>query len=149
MHPGARIDREPELIGELAHLGGGCLVVEQNAPAGRLGGEDDVLGHGHHRDEHEVLVHHPDAVPDRVAGGGERDRLAVQEDLAFVCVVEAVDDVHQRRLAGPVLAEQGVHLTAPDVEVDAVVGDDAGEPLRDSANLEDGLLVGHRTILRW
>ena len=33
-------------------------------------------------------------------------------DLALVGLVEAVEDVHQRRLAGAVLAEQGVHLAA-------------------------------------
>ena len=36
-------------------------------------------------------------------------------------VVEPVEDVHQRRLAGAVLAEQRVHLAAAEVEVDVVV----------------------------
>ena len=40
----------------------------------------------------------------------ERDRLAVEQDLARVGLVEPVEDVHQRRLAGAVLAEQRVHL---------------------------------------
>ena len=58
-------------------------------------------------------------------------------------VVEPVEDVHQRRLAGAVLAEERVHLAAAEVEVDVVVGDDAREALGDPAKLENGPLV-HR-----
>ena len=78
--------------------------------ARRLLGEHDVLGDGHHRDEHEVLVHHPDARLDRVVRRAEPHRLALDRDLALVRVVEPVEDVHQRRLAGAVLAEERVHL---------------------------------------
>ena len=55
--------------------------------------------------------------------------------------VEAGEDVHQRRLAGAVLAEQRVHLALAQVEVDVVVGDDPGEALGDAAQLEDGRVV--------
>jgi hypothetical protein len=113
----------------------------------RLGGEDDVLGHRHHRDQHEVLVHHPDPVLDRGLGRAQVRRLAVDPDLALVGPVEPVEDVHQRRLAGPVLAEEGVHLALAQVEIDAVVRDDSGEALRDPAKLENGPLV-HAAILR-
>ena len=64
--------------------------------------------------------------------------LPPSTDLAGVGLVEPVEDVHQRRLARAVLAEQRVHLAATELEVDVVVGDDAGERLRDPAHLEDG-----------
>jgi hypothetical protein len=70
-----------------------------------LTAEHDVLGDRHHRDEHEVLMHHPDPGLDRLAGGGERDWLPVEPDLSSVGLVEPVEDVHQRRLARSVLAE--------------------------------------------
>ena len=57
-------------------------------------------------------------------------------------VAEPVEDVHERRLAGAVLAEQGVDLAGPDVEVDAVVGEHAGVALRDPAHLEHGRALG-------
>ena len=68
-------------------------------------------------------------IPRSIASFGDLsdDRLAVQEDLALVGPVEPVEDVHQRRLAGAVLAEQRVHLAAPQVEVDVVVRDDRPE----------------------
>jgi hypothetical protein len=59
-----------------------------------------------------VLVDHPDAALDRVVRRRDPHGLAVQEDLALVRVVEPVEDVHQRRLASSVLAEQRVHLAA-------------------------------------
>ena len=111
--------------------------------------QHDVLGHRHDRDEHEVLVHHPDPELDRVLRRVDRHRLPVHEDLARVRGVEPVEDAHQGRLAGAVLAEQGVYLAAPQVEVDVVVGEHARELLRDSAQLEDGRFVHQGAILSW
>jgi hypothetical protein len=61
-------------------------------------------------------------------------------------VVQPVEDVHQRRLSGAVLAEERVHLPGPEVERHVVVGDDAGKRLPDAAHLEDRRL-GHDAIL--
>ena len=89
-------------------------------------------------------------MPFSIAAFGEPSSagLPLIQDLALVGVVEAVDDVHQRRLAGAVLAEQRVHLALAQVEVDAVVRDDAGEALRDPAKLENGPLV-HSAAILW
>ena len=126
----------PNVPRQLAHARARGVVVEE-ALVARLDPEHDVLGDRHHRNEHEVLVHHADPALDRVLRRAERDALAVEDDLALVGLREPVEDVHQRRLAGAVLAEQRVHLAAAEVEVDVVVGDGAGEDLRDSPQLED------------
>ena len=131
------IDVEAERPRQLAHALARGVVVEK-ALVARLDPEHDVLGDRHHRDEHEVLVHHADPALDRVLRRAEGDALAVEEDLALVGLREPVEDVHQRRLAGAVLAEQRVHLAAAEVEIDVVVGDGAGEDLGDSPQLEDG-----------
>jgi len=136
------IDRQREALRELAHALYGRALVEQQVAA-RLDAEHDVLRHRHHRDQHEVLVHHPDPGPDRVAGRRELDPLAVQEQLARIGPVEPVEDVHQRRLPGAVLTEQGVHFPAPHVQADVVVRDRARELLADPAHLENEV-VGHR-----
>ena len=62
---------------------------------------------------------------------------------AVVGPVEADEDVRERALAGAVLAEQRMHLAGQEIEVDAVVRDDAREALRDPAQLEDGRGVSH------
>ena len=60
-------------------------------------------------------------MPRSMASDGPRivDRLAVEQDLALVRHREPVEDVHQGRLAGAVLAEQRVDLAGAEVEVDA------------------------------
>src|SRR5262249_4764046 len=76
----------------------------------------------------------------------DRHGLAVHQDLARVGRVEAVEDAHQRRLPGAVLAEQRMHLAAAQVEVDVVVGEHPRELLRDPAELEDRGRRVHRAI---
>ena len=61
---------------------------------------------------------------------------AVDADLAGVLAVGAAEDLHQRRLAGAVLAEQHVHFAGVQRQIDAVERDDAGKGLADAAHLE-------------
>ena len=68
LDPRLRVDGEAEALGDLAHAVVRLAEVEERAGVRRLVGEHDVLGHGHHRDQHEVLVHHPDAGVDRGLG---------------------------------------------------------------------------------
>ena len=72
-----------------------------------------------------MLVDHPIPRRDGVGRAGDGDRHAVEQDLAGIGGEQPVQDVHQGALAGAVLAEEGVDLARPDVEVDPVVGDDA------------------------
>ena len=81
-------------------------------------------------------VDHADAARDRIARRVEPDRLAVQPDAPRVRPVEAVEDVHQGRLAGPVLSEKGVDFAVRQLEVDAVIGDDGTEALGDPLELQ-------------
>ena len=73
LDPGVRVDREPVAVGQLLHALAGRAAVEHahrvaRAGLDRLVAEHDVLGNRHHRDEHEVLVHHADPEVDRVVG---------------------------------------------------------------------------------
>ena len=146
LHPLLQPDRE------LAHHGVGVdlelvLVLEplqlrprlgergaQQPPV--LGAEDDVLEHGEGLDQHEVLMHHADPGADRRQAVGDRHGLAVDADLAGVGLVEAVEDRHQRRLAGAVLADDAVDGAAADGEVDVPVGLDRPEALGDADELD-------------
>ena len=87
-----------------------------------------------------MLVDHADSVLDRGLGRAEIDRRTVEQDAPLVGRVEPVEDVHQRRLARTVLPEQCVHFPRLEVEVDVVVGEHSGEPLRDSLEREDRCL---------
>ena len=68
---------------------------------------------------------------------GDLDRLAVDQDLAAgVGLVGARQDLHQRRLAGAVLAHQRLDLAAPGLELDVVERLHAREGLGDPAHLQ-------------
>src|SRR5207302_897994 len=74
LHQRVRVDLQPVAPGQLPHVAAGLAPVEQAGRAGFLHAEGDVLGHGEHRYEHEVLVHHPYAGRD---GGLRRVELGL------------------------------------------------------------------------
>src|SRR5262249_7290004 len=80
---------------------------------------------------------------DRVLCGAERDWFPAYQDLAGIGLVEPVQDVHERRLARSVLAQERMHLTTREFEADVVVGEDARKLLHDPAHLEDDGGVRH------
>ena len=108
--------------------------------ARRLAVDEDVLRDGPVGEQVELLE------DDRDAGGLGLDRvvegvrLAVDQDLAGVGGMHAREHLHQRRLAGPVLADDRVDLAGAAVDVDAVQDLDAEEALADAAHLEQ---LGH------
>ena len=75
-------------------------------------------------------------------------RLAFPADRPGIRLDDAVDDLHQRRLAGAVLAQHRVDLAGQHVEVDAVVGDDAGIGLGDAFELRAVRMRGQSGITR-
>jgi len=98
--------------------------------------EQDVLGDREHGNQHEVLMDHVDPAGDRVRGTADVYFLAVQQDRAFVRPGQPVEDVHQRCLAGAVLAQQGMDLARTNVQIDVVVGGHARVALGDPAHFE-------------
>ena len=107
--------------------------------------QGQVLGHGHVGHEHEVLVHHADAPGIGIAGGAEVDRLAVHGDGPGVRLVEPHDDVHEGGLARTVLAHEGQHFAAANLQADVIAGQHTRETLGDAFQLElgDGFQCGH------
>ena len=65
------------------------------------------------------------------------DRPALQQHLARVRLVHAPDDVHQGGLAGPVLADDGVHLAGGEGQVDVRQRLGGAEALADVADFQD------------
>ena len=71
-------------------------------------------------------------------GIGEHDLGAVEAHRAGVAGVDAGQDLHQRRLAGAVRAEERHHLAGLDDEIDVGEHGDAAERFPDPAHLEAG-----------
>src|SRR5205823_6369752 len=76
----------------------------------------DVLRRGEAADQPQLLVDHADAAQLGVVWRADRDRLAVDPDLAGLGPIDAGQDVHQAGLAGAVLAQQRVDLAGHGLE---------------------------------
>ena len=85
-----------------------------------------------------MLMHHADAVADRLARRGDAHRLAVDANFAGVGLVEAVEDRHQRRFAGAVFADDAMNDAALDAQIDVVVGVNRAESLIDADEFDGG-----------
>ena len=108
------------------------------SPRPRIAGlNGDVLGDRHPFDQPQILVDKGDRQPIRSGLG----RPSVKHDVARVGFVDPGQHLYQRRLAGPVLAEQRVDLAAADVEVDMIERDRAGESLDEPAHHEQRRLA--------
>jgi hypothetical protein len=99
---------------------------------------EDVLGDAQVGEDHRLLVDRHDAVVLRISGRAQRDELAVDAHLAGVGLVDAGHRLDERRLAGAVLADQGVDL--PGEELDACPLQRPGRPelLRDVGQRHHG-----------
>ena len=129
---GLGVELDAEAGEELSGGGDHGAAVEEEAGAERFAAEEDVGGDAELGDEVELLVDDGDARPFGVADAGEADGGAVDQDLAGVGGLDAGEDLHQRRLAGAVLAHERVHLAGAEVEVDAVERGHPGEMLGDA-----------------
>ena len=134
--PLARVDVEAEARQEsgrtLAHR---PPVDDAEAPR-RLRAEEDVLGDREVGRDRELLVHHADTGVLGVAGRAKLHGAAGEREPALVGKVDAREDLHEGRLAGAVLADEGVHLAGSQREVDARQCTHAAETLRDTAELK-------------
>ena len=109
--------------------------VQQRTPA-PLVAEEHVQRHRQVRDQVQLLVDGGDAAGDRGSGVADRERLALEPDLAGGGLDQPGDALDERRLAGAVLADQTVHLAAGHGQVDAIEGAHARVVLDQPADLE-------------
>ena len=124
LHPGSRVSVN------------GCVIDELWKP-GRYPLEQDVLCHGELRDQVVLLVDDADPRLQRVARGPKTNGRPVDRDAAGVRLVNAGEDLDQRALAGAVLADQGLDLSAAQAERDVVQRHDSRKLLANAGRLED------------
>ena len=99
--------------------------------------DEDVLGDVEIRKQQRLLINGGDAEPLRLGGAANRDWLAAQKDLAAIGLMYAGYDLDERRLAGAVLAKQGMNLTGVQRKRDVLQRLCRVETLGDSTNLQD------------
>ena len=135
------VDADAEAVGELLGVLHQRAVVDQTAPQ-RLASQHDVLRAIQRPDDRDLLMRHRDAGRQGVADAAEPHQPADDPKRAGVRQHGPADDLHQRRLAGTVGADEGQHLAGTQLQVD--LGQRRGRPeaLADRAGLQQRV-VGH------
>ena len=102
---------EAELVQRALRRVRGRAAASRNPPRVGSAPERDVRGRRQLRHERELLIDHAD--PEPLAPPAARRSctgVAVDEDLAFVGLQRAGEDLHQRRFAGAVFADEHEHF---------------------------------------
>ena len=104
-----------------------------------------ILRYSQGWNQHEVLVHHTDFQANGIARTGYVCELAINVNLTAIRVNKTIENVHQRRFTCTILAYQSMNLAFTHLEIDMIVGNDAGPGFSDVAHLHCkriGLLLG-------
>ncbi len=104
----------------------------------RLAADQDVAGDVQVLEQVELLVDEGDAARQRLGHAQRWPVLAIQPDRAGGRRHHAAQDLHQRRLAGAVLADQADHLARPDRQIDRGQRHHARVGLGDPDQIEHG-----------
>ena len=92
------------------------LFIEQpRTSSSRLPAKEYVPGHRQVVAEIELLMYQGDSKRRRLFHRVDGHRLAVQPDFTVIGEIDTGKDLHQRALAGPVLADDGQDLPAPEL----------------------------------
>ena len=110
------------------------LVLHLQVAAGH-----DVVEHAHALEQRQVLERARHAHLGDLARVHVPEGLAAQADRALLRLVDAVDAVEHRALAGAVRADDGADLVLADVEADVGQRLDAAEAKADVVHVEDDL----------
>jgi hypothetical protein len=128
--------RESDAFGNAARIrvnGGISDEVDERIRKQR---ELDVLEDGLALQRPRMLEHDPDARARDAVRSPSRDVDALECDRTTVRAHNPHDERHHRRFPRPVRADQTEYLAAPQIEAHLLDGDEASEPLRQSADLE-------------
>src|SRR4029077_8414945 len=127
--PCARIDVEPEAFELLARPARHEAPGHDAEAVDRLPAEKHVLGDGELRRDRKLLVHHADAGGEGIARGAEMRWASVDAHFALIAGMHAGYDLHERALAGAVLADETVDLADLQRKIDGAQGLHAAERL--------------------
>ena len=118
--------------------------VDQAEAVERLHAEMHVLRHRQVAHDREFLMHHADAGGRASRAERNAHRLAVEPHRALVLGMHAGDDLHQRALAGAVLADQAVDFARGEGEIHVAQRRDAAERLGDPGKFQQAGRRSHR-----
>ncbi len=132
VHDGAETDALGDGAGALVDAGRGGKAQQGVGEKREL----DVLEHGLAVQRTRMLEDDADPGPGDAMGRPSGDVDAVELHRAGIRPLDAHDELHHRRFAGAVRADEAEDLAARDVEGDVLDGDEAAEALGEAADGE-------------
>jgi hypothetical protein len=132
--PDRRVRRfdQVELLADVLDCARQASVVDEPAPA-RVGAEADVLRNREMGRETQLLLHHGDAQPMRLARRQRCDRAAIDQDFSAVGPERTRQQVDERALARSILSEESVDAAGGEIDRDLAQHRVAEEGLRESS----------------
>ncbi|MNX74743.1 hypothetical protein D3C86_1061910 [compost metagenome] len=99
---------------------------------------EQVLRHRQVEQDRLLLIHHRNAVRRCATGPVQHDRRTVQLQMTFVRLVDSGQDLHQRRFACAIFADQPNHFVLAHFKRDVLQHRDAVEPFTHIIEREHG-----------
>lgn len=138
-----RIDLKAEGCRQFADPCALRFAIDETA-FGDFHAEKNVFGNGQRRHQLEVLVHHAETERDRLARRIHHHRFTINAQNPCVWLVEAEEDIHQRRLSSTVLPDQRMDLALANREIDVAVGRLRAEAFCDAGHFDR---VSHQALI--
>ena len=121
LHPGAGIDIGPQHIQQLCGFADGPFGIgKEGNGTSEQAGHKDIFRHCHGAEKDRLLMDKGNPCVFGLLGAGKGPRRAVNLDFALVAAEDAAQNVHQRRLAGAVDADQPQHLAVTGLQTHLV-----------------------------
>nr|WP_236952128.1 hypothetical protein [Mesorhizobium loti] len=115
-HTRGRIEREGVPLDQSLGIANHFSGVDAQAEGERLAKDEQVFGNRAVRQDTQFLEDHCDAAVDPLAKRQGGDVLSGEQNAAFVRSIGSHEDLHERRFARTILAEQRVRFTGHDLE---------------------------------
>ena len=119
-HQRVRIHLQAVFFTQRHHLAPGLLLLEK-AQLGVFRAQNDVIQHGKHVHQLEMLVNHADVKGVGVVRVVDPDLFAVLLDDALVRLIQTEKHAHERTFSCTVFAQQGVDFSPPQLQRDVIV----------------------------
>ena len=140
----ARVEIDMPLLQELPGAAAKLALADPPAPRAANLPNENVLGHAQRFDDADFLRHVADPLPLGVVRRAQIDGLAIDANRPpiFAGGINAVENLHQSRFAGPVRSDEAMNLPAADLQRDILQRADRPKVFGDAGDFDRVVVHG-------
>jgi hypothetical protein len=83
-----------------------------------------------------MLMYHPNTASNGITRGMELHRLIMYQDPTLIWTMQSIQNIHEGRFSGAILANHGMNLSLSHVQRNLVVCDNAGKTFGNVVKLQ-------------